>query len=131
MNEFLIAASIIIGLNLFCWFIFLIWTILSRNDKEELNCGMPEIHTIRDIFKAMYWRCKFTTAGQLIATPIIFNWIAAIGLSVILILYLPCKLLELIYKKIIAKLKVTNFYTCIAKYISKVYNKFMDITIFK
>lgn len=131
MNNFLIAASIIIGLNLFCWFIFLIYTILCRNDKEELSCGMPEIHTIRDIFKAMYWRCKFTTTGELIATPIIFNWIAAIGISAILILYLPCKVLELIYKKIIAKSKVTNLYTYITNHISKVYNKFMDITIFK
>lgn len=131
MNEFLIAISLLLGLNIFSWFIFLIYTILFRNDKEELNYDMPEIHTIRDIFKAMSWRCKFTTAGQLIATPIIFNWIAAIGLSVILILYLPCKLLELIYKKFIAKSKVTNFYTYIANYISEIYNKFMDITIFK
>lgn len=130
-NSLLIAASIIIGLNLFCWFVFLIYTIVFRNDKEELNYDMPEIHKIRDIFKAMYWRCRFTTAGQLISTPIIFNWVAAIGLSVILILYLPCKLLELIYKKFIAKSKITNFYTYIANYISKAYNKFMDITIFK
>jgi hypothetical protein len=131
MNNFLIAASILVGLNLFCWFIFLIYTIVFRNDKENLNCDMPEIHTIRDIFSAMRWRCIFTTAGQLIATPIIFNWVAAIGLSVILILYLPCKLLKFIYKKFIAKSKITNFYTYIANYISKAYNKFMDITIFK
>lgn len=131
MNEFLIAISLLLGLNIFSWFVFLIYTIVCRNDQTELSYDMPEIHTIRDIFKAMSWRCKFTTAGQLIATPIIFNWIAAIGLSVILILYLPCKLLEFIYKKIIAKLKVINFYTYIANYISEFYNKFMDITIFK
>lgn len=131
MNNFLIAVSILAGLNLFCWFIFLIYTILCRNDKENLSCDMPEIHTIRDIFSAMSWRCKFTTVGQMIATPVLFNWIAMIGLSVILILYLPCKLLGLIYKKIIAKLIVTKFYTYIANYISKAYNKFMDITIFK
>lgn len=131
MNEFLIAISLLLGLNIFSWFVFLIYTIVCRNDQTELSYDMSEIHTIRDIFKAMSWRCKFTTAGQLIATPIIFNWIAAIGLSVILILYLPCKLLEFIYKKIIAKLKVINFYTYIANYISEFYNKFMDITIFK
>ena len=131
MNEFLIAISLLLGLNIFSWFIFLIYTIVYRNDQTELSYDMPEIHTIRDIFKAMSWRCKFTTAGQLIATPIIFNWIAAIGLSVTLILYLPCKLLELIYKKIISKLIDTNFYTHIANYISEIYNKFMDITIFK
>jgi hypothetical protein len=130
-NPLLIAVSILIGLNLFCWFVFLIYTIVFRNDKEELNYDMPEIHTIRDIFKAMSWRCKYTAVGQLIATPVIFNWIAVVGLSVILILYLPCKLLGLIYKKIIAKSIVTKFYTYIANYISKVYNKFMDITIFK
>jgi hypothetical protein len=131
MNNFLIAVSILAGLNLFCWFIFLIYTILCRNDKENLSCDMPEIHTIRDIFSAMSWRCKFTTAGQMIATPIVFNWIAAIGILFIFILYLPCKLLEFIYKKIISKLIGTNFYTRIANYISKAYNKFMDITIFK
>lgn len=131
MNNFLIAASITIGLNLFSWIIFLIYTIIFRNDKENLSCYMPKIHTIRDIFKAVSWRCKFTTAGEMIATPIIFNWIAAIGLSILLILYLPCKLLELIYKKIIAKSKATNFYTYIANHISKAYNKFMNITIFK
>ena len=131
MNNFLIAVLILAGLNLFSWIIFLIYTIVFRNDKENLSCDMPKIHTIRDIFKAMHWRCKYTTAGQLIATPIIFNWVAAIGISVILILYLPCKLLELIYKKFIAKSKATNFYVYIANYISKAYNKFMDITIFK
>lgn len=131
MNNFLIAVSILAGLNLFCWFIFLIYTIVFRNDKENLDCCMPEIHTIRDIFNAMYWRCKFTTAGEMIATPIVFNWIAAIGILFILILYLPCKLLGFIYKKIISKLIDTNFYTHIANYISKAYNKFMDITIFK
>lgn len=131
MNNFLIAVSIIIGLTLFSWFIFLIYTIVFRNDNTELSYNMPEIHTIRDIFKAMSWRCKNTECGHMIATPIIFNWIAAIGISIILILYLPCKLLEFIYKKIIAKSKAINFYTYIANYISKVYNKLMDITIFK
>lgn len=131
MNNFLIAVSILAGLNLFCWFIFLIYTIVFRNDKEELKIGMPEIHTIRDIFSAMSWRCKFTTAGEMIATPILINWIAAIGILFILILYLPCKLLGFIYKKFIAKLIVTKFYTYIANYISKAYNKFMNITIFK
>ena len=131
MNNFLIAVSILTGLNLFCWIIFLIYTIVFRNDKEELSYDIPEIHTIRDIFKAMYWRCIYTTTGQMIATPIIFNWIAAIGILAIFILYLPCKLLEFICKKFIVKLIVTKFYTYIANYISKTYNKFMDIIIFK
>lgn len=131
MNNLLIAVLILTVLHLFCWFVFLIYTIVFRNDKEELSYGMPKIHKVRDIFEAMYWRCKYTTVGQMIATPVLFNWIAMIGLSVILILYLPCKLLGLIYKKIIAKLIVTKFYTYIANYISKAYNKFMDITIFK
>lgn len=131
MNNFLIAVSILAGLNLFCWFIFLIYTILCRNDKKELSYDMPEIHTIRDIFKAMYWRCIYTTTGQMIATPIIFNWIAAIGILAIFILYLPCKLLGFILGFICKKIIVTKVYTYIANYINKAYNKLMDITIFK
>ena len=131
MNNFLIAVSILAGLNLFCWFIFLIYTILCRNDKEELSYDMPEIHTIRDIFKAMNWRCIYTTTGQMIATPIIFNWIAAIGILAIFILYLPCKLLGFILGFICKKIIVTKVYTYIANYINKAYNKLMDITIFK
>lgn len=106
--------------------IFIIWTIINRGDVDDWSNGCPPIHTIADLFDAMRWRVRNTREGDMFATPL-FNVIAAIMLTITFIL----SAIILSLKWILEKLHLLDYIIRFGKFISKQWNNFKDITIFK
>lgn len=106
--------------------VFVIWTIINRGDVDDWSNGCPPIHTIGDLFDAMRWRVHNTREGDMFATPL-FNVIAAIMLTITFIL----AAIILSLKWILEKLHLLNYVIRFGKFISKQWNNFKDITIFK
>lgn len=106
--------------------VFVIWTIINRDDVDDWSNGCPPIHTIGDLIDAMHWRTNNTTIGDAFRTPL-FNVVAALVLTIGFILLV----IILSLKWILEKLHLLNYIIRFGKFISKQWNNFKDITIFK
>lgn len=106
--------------------VFVIWTIINRGDVDDWSNGCPPIHTIGDLIAAMRWRTENTEFGDAFRTPL-FNVIAALIITIGFIL----SAIILSLKWILEKLHLLNYVIRFGKFISKQWNNFKNITIFK
>lgn len=127
MNELLIAIVIICGLTIFSWFTFLIFTIVEKDNIEDIRNDCPTIHTIGDLFSAMRWRVNNTAMGDAFATPCIINWCTAIFVWILLFFYIIGWFINLIRKWCNTKIVEIP----IKNYVSKLFKSIYNITIFK